>query len=403
VSPPDLEALRDPLEAWLAAHHDELVTFRRHLHAHPELSGAERETTAMVAERLLVAGLEPRVLPTGTGLLCDVGTGPLIALRADLDALPLEDGKDVPYRSTVPGVAHACGHDVHTTIVLGAGLALNDLLARQGTDPGIRLLFQPAEERLPGGAVEVIDAGGLEDVAEIYALHCDPRLEVGRVGLVVGPITSATDRAVIALGGPGGHTARPEQTVDLVRLLAHVVTELPALVEARLGGPRVRLTFGSVHAGHAPNVIPSDAELQATVRTPDPGSWDALEDAVRAALAVLVDPTGAWWTLEYTSGHPPVVNDAAATGHMASAATALVGPDAVVPTQQSVGGDDFSWYQRVVPGCYARLGVRDPLDRNPPVDLHARCFDVDERSIATGVRLLVGTVLQARAASGRRS
>jgi amidohydrolase len=386
------------LDEWLEAHHDELVTFRRHLHANPELSGEEHETTRSVNERLLVAGLEPRTLPLGTGLTCDLdpgaagGTG-RIALRADLDALAMDDGKDVPYRSTRPGVTHACGHDVHTTIVLGAALALHDLFGRGGEPLPVRLLFQPAEERLPGGAVEVIAAGGLDGVEEIYGVHCDPRLAAGQVGLLAGPITSATDALTIRLGGPGGHTARPERTVDLIRLAGTVATELPGRVEHLLGGRVARITFGSIHAGDAANVIPSHAELRGTARTPDVAVWDALEDALGTALAELADPHGATWDLRYTRGHPPVVNDPVATAHMVDACRALLGVDALRPTVQSVGGDDFSWYLDRVPGCYARLGVADPVTGAAPADLHAHEFDVDERCIASGIRLLVGTVL----------
>lgn len=394
----------DQLDGWLDAHREELITFRRHLHAHPELSGEEYETTAFVAERLLVAGIESRVLPEGTGLVCDLTTapegGPLIALRADIDALAMDDDKDVPYRSLRAGIAHACGHDVHTTIVLGAGLALHALL---GDEARVRLIFQPAEERLPGGAVEVIAAGGLEDVGSVFAVHCDPRLPVGQVGLVAGPITSATDKLTITLHGPGGHTARPERTVDLVRLTSEVVTELPGHVEKLLGGRLARITFGAVHAGDAPNVIPARAELRGTARTPDAEVWDELEPAIRAALAILVEPHEGTWELDYTRGHPPVVNDAGATAAMARAAEQALGEPSVVPTVQSVGGDDFSWYLATVPGCYARLGVRGPADEEPPIDLHASRFDVDEDCIAVGIRLLAGTVVDLLRSPSNRS
>jgi amidohydrolase len=171
------------LDAWLAAHTDDLIAWRRHLHAHPELSGSERATTAMLVDRLRQAGLAPAVLPGGSGLTCDVGTGrSAVALRADIDALPLVDTKPVPYRSTVPGACHACGHDAHTAILLGTALALAGAPSLPGR---VRLIFQPAEETLPGGAVEVIAADALRGVERIFALHCEPRLDAGRVGLGV--------------------------------------------------------------------------------------------------------------------------------------------------------------------------------------------------------------------------
>ncbi len=218
------------LDAFLAAHDEELIAFRRRLHSHPELSFQEHETTAAVRARLEVAGLRPAPLPTETGLQLDLGTGdgPIVMLRADIDALPMEDTKEVPYRSTVPGVCHACGHDVHTTVLLGAGLALSQLLDGQ---PGrVRLLFQPAEEIMPGGGAETLhDTAVMDDVAVAFAIHCDPGLEVGHVGLRTGPITSAADRLVISLKGPGGHTARPHLSSDLI----HVVQDRRAV--QRLG------------------------------------------------------------------------------------------------------------------------------------------------------------------------
>ena len=203
----------------MAAEGDDLIAFRRELHAHPELSWEEHRTSAAIRERLERAGLTPRGLTTDTGLSVDLGTGgdgPTVLLRADIDALPLDDEKDVPYRSTVDGVCHACGHDVHTTAVLGAALALAPLMQER---PGrVRVLFQPAEEAIPGGASVLYDTPVMDDVDVVYALHCDPGLPVGQVGLKSGPITSAADRVIIRLKGPGGHTARPHLSVDLLAI-----------------------------------------------------------------------------------------------------------------------------------------------------------------------------------------
>ncbi|MFD0786640.1 amidohydrolase, partial [Micromonospora azadirachtae] len=175
------------------------------MHAHPELSGQEFDTAVLIARELTLAGLNPRLLPKGNGVLCDIDgrpDGPVIALRADIDALPLTDVKDVPYRSTVDGVCHACGHDVHTTIMLGVGMLLGRLAERGELNGRVRLIFQPAEEILPCGSLEVIEAGGLDDVVQIFALHCDPNLPVGRIGLRVGPITAAADNVTVRLTGP---------------------------------------------------------------------------------------------------------------------------------------------------------------------------------------------------------
>ncbi|HSO56192.1 MAG TPA: amidohydrolase, partial [Actinomycetes bacterium] len=268
------------LDAFLAAHGEELVAFRRRLHAHPELSWAEHETTAAVRARLEVSGAAVAPLAPETGLQVDLGEGPgpTILLRADIDALPLDDQKEVPYRSTVPGVCHACGHDVHTTILLGAGLALQQILGPE--HPGrIRLLFQPAEESMPGGAEALYRTAVLDDVDVAYALHCDPSLEVGQVGLRSGPITSAADRVVIRLSGPGGHTARPHLTSDLVHIAGRLITDLPAgLTKLTDSRDAVTMVFGQVHAGHAPNVIPTSAELAGTLRVRGRASWDSVQE-----------------------------------------------------------------------------------------------------------------------------
>jgi amidohydrolase len=389
-----LDALGSWLPALVAQHTDDLVALRRDLHAHPELGRAEVRTTRVVRDRLAAAGLQPRVLPGGSGLVCDVGTGEsAVALRADLDALPLPDEKDVPYRSTVPGRCHACGHDVHTAILVGAGLVLAEL-AQAGRLPGrVRLIFQPAEESTPGGALDVIAAGGLEGVERLFALHCDPRADVGTIGLRTGPITGSADHVLVRVSGPGGHTARPHLTADVVYALARAVTDVPAVLSRRVD-PRagLSLVWGRIQAGGAHNAIPQVGEAEGTVRSLDSQAWedapDVVEDAVRAVLA----PYGVRVHVEYTRGVPPVVNDANSVELMEAAAWRLVGEHAVVEVEQSLGGEDFGWYLESIPGALARLGVRRPGDEVSR-DLHQGTFDVDERSIEVGVRLLVGAAL----------
>jgi amidohydrolase len=393
----------DVLDAFLARHGDELVAFRRLLHAHPERSHEERATTAAVAQRLEAAGLAPRVLWSGTGLVCDVDAGaggparsaprgPIVALRADIDALAMEDEKDVPYRSQTAGVAHACGHDVHTTIVLGCGLVLADVLHGARARGRVRLLFQPAEETVPGGALDVIAQGGLDGAGWVFGLHCDPKLDVGKVGVRAGPITSAADVFEVRLHGPGGHTARPHLTVDLVTVAARIATELPARVRARQ--PELDTVFGALRAGDAANVVPSFAVLRGTVRTGDRAAWAEAPDLIHSLLAEIVAGEGPSLDVDYGRGAPPVENHPQATALLAAAARRALGPDAVVPTPQSMGGDDFSWYLERVRGAYARLGVHDPVG-GPALDLHASTFDVDERCIAAGVRVLAHTAIDA--------
>ncbi|MFJ8536362.1 M20 family metallopeptidase [Streptomyces sp. NPDC093591] len=379
----------------------ELIEFRRDLHMHPELGNQEFRTTAAIKARLEKAGLQPRVLAIGTGLICDIGDvgepdgeRPVLALRADIDGLPIPDTKsECPYRSTVPDRAHACGHDVHTAVVLGAGLVLAELHKRGQLPRPVRLLFQPAEEVLPGGAADVIECGVLEGVGRILAVHCDPKVDAGKIGLRQGAITSACDRLEIALDGPGGHTARPHLTTDLVTAAARVVTDVPALVarrtDARSG---LAVTWGRIESGHAPNVIPQHAELEGTVRCLDLDAWRQAPDLVVAAIDEIANLHRAKSEINYIRGVPPVVNDPAATDLLRAAMTARLGADSVEGTEQSLGGEDFSWYLEHVPGAMARLGVRTPGDRIGR-DLHQGDFDVDESAITVGVELFTAAAL----------
>ena len=395
-APDGADPLPGQLDRWLAARGAELVALRRHIHAHPELSGQEFATAALVERHLADAGLKPRLLSAGNGVICDIGTGDrVIALRADLDALPLPDAKDVSYRSTVPNVCHACGHDVHTTVLVGAGLALAQLDAR-GELPGrVRLIFQPSEEKVPSGALTVIEEGGLEDVAAIFAMHCFPQLPAGLVAARSGPLTAAADMVEIKLVGRGGHTARPHLTGDLVHALGRVITDVPALLARRLD-PRAAVTmvFGAVGAGEAANTIPIEGRLRGTVRVLSRDVWRELPDLVPQLVKDAVAGTGVQAEVEYVRGVPPVVNDRMATAIMAGAAAAALGPDRVVDAEVSMGGEDFAFYVDEVPGTMIRLGVGLP-GATPGYDIHQSTFDVDERAIGHGVRVFVHTALAA--------
>lgn len=382
------------LDSWLDGHGADLVTFRRDLHRHPELGYGEHRTTGKLVEALSAVGLNPRVLPVGTGLACDIGTGDrVVALRADIDALPLQDVKQVPYASGVPGVCHACGHDAHTTVVLGAALALASAPELPGR---VRVIFQPAEEGVPGGALDAIDGGVLKDVERIFALHCDPKLEAGRLGLRAGPITAACDQVDVRLTGPGGHTARPHNTVDLVYALGRVITDVPGLLSRR-ADPRhgMSLVWGAVHGGQAPNAIPQAGELTGTVRMLDRNAWEGADALVRQLVTEVVAPTGASVEVNYTQGVPPVVNEPVSTGLLRAAVEVALGPEAAGDTEQSLGGEDFAWYLGHVPGALARLGVRRPGATGPYLDLHRPTFDIDESALPVGVRVLVNAALLA--------
>lgn len=390
ATPTGADPLPGQLEHWLASRGPELVAVRRHLHAHPELPHQEFETAELVARELAAAGLAPRLLPQGNGVICDVGEGDqVVALRADLDGLPLQDVKDVEYRSTVPGVAHACGHDVHTTILLGAGLALAQL-AERGELPGrVRLLFQPAEESTPSGAPEMISAGGLKDVAAVFGLHCAPQLPAGVVGMRSGPFTAAADTVEVTLTGPGGHTARPHLTVDLVHALSRVIVGVPSLLHRRID-PRagVSLVWGTAQAGDAYNAIPTKGALSGTVHILNRDAWSRTPELVTTMVKEIATGAGADAEVRYVRGVPPVINDSSATQIMAGAATAALGPGRVVEDQVSLSGNGFACYLEHVPGALARLGTGPAA-----ADLHRPDFDVDERVIEAGIRVLLHTVL----------
>ncbi|NCT91108.1 amidohydrolase [Cellulomonas sp. APG4] len=379
----------------------ELVELRRDLHAHPEVGRTERRTTDLVAERLRAAGLSPHPLP-GTGLVCDLGPGPVetgrrrIALRADLDALPVADSCGEPWQAT-SGKAHACGHDVHTAVVLGAGLVLARLADDGALRTGVRLVFQAAEELQPGGALDALDAGAMDGVAQVYAVHCDPKLDVGHVGTRIGPITSASDAVTVAVTSQGGHTSRPHLTGDVVFALGQVITQVPAVLGRRLD-PRagVNLTWGQVQAGSAHNAIPATGAVRGTLRCLEARAWEEAAKVLREAVEHAVAPYRVEVDVQHHRGVPPVENDAVATRLLDAAARDVLGGDAVALTEQSLGGEDFAWLLTRAPGAMARLGTRRPGGRT--YDLHQGDFRVDERAIGVGARVLARTAVLAGSA-----
>jgi len=389
---PDVSRAGARLDEVVADLEAELVEIRRDVHAHPELGRQEVRTTALVADRLRAAGLEPRLLE-GTGLVCDVGPDRSadgrgrVALRADIDALPLDDSCGLPFRSVVAGVAHACGHDVHTAVVLGAGLALAALHDEGLLERGVRLVFQPAEEVMPGGALDVVAQGALDGVDRVAAVHCEPKLDVGQIGTRIGPITSASDTVTVTLSSSGGHTSRPHLTGDVVYALGQVITQVPAVLGRRLD-PRsgVNLTWGAVHAGNAHNAIPATGTVGGTLRCSDVRAWERAGQVLHDAVEQVVAPYEVDVTVRHARGVPPVDNDAAVTGALEAAGAAVLGPDGVVLTEQSLGGEDFAWYLTKVPGAMARLGTGTPGERR--YDIHQGDLAVDERAIAVGARLL---------------
>lgn len=378
------------LHRTIAERSSRLRDIRRHLHRHPELSHEEHGTTDYVVDQLQSLGLSPQRMPR-TGAICDIpGSDPElkpVALRADMDALGIPELSTVSFRSTVDGVSHACGHDVHMSAVIGAAHALVRVAEEGALRRGVRLIFQPSEEKHPCGALELIGEGVVDDVDSILALHCDPGVDVGHVGLKSGPITSATDPVKIQVRGAGGHTSRPHLTQDLVYALGSIATQLPAALSRRMD-PRsgVNLTWGSIHAGSAFNAIPSSGTLEGTLRCLDHDAWDRAEDLLEEVLADLVRPWGVEARVTHDRGVPPVSNSPHSVEVLSAAVTSVLGRQNLDPTAQSLGGEDFAWYLEKVPGALARLGTRTPGGRT--YDLHMGDLMIDERAIGIGAEVL---------------
>jgi amidohydrolase len=384
---------RHTISGLVASLETQLIEIRRDLHAHPEVGNLEHRTTAVIVEELERVGLVTKVLPVGTGAYCDIlpagfdYADGLIGFRADIDALPITDLKDVPYASRNPGVCHACGHDVHTAILIGLGLVLAQLRDADQLPRGVRLIFQPAEESSPGGALDAIDGGVLQDLTEIYALHCDPRTDVGQLAFKVGAITSAVDQVDITLTGVGGHTSRPHLTQDIIGALGELATTTQLVLSRRVD-PRsgVSLMWGSVHAGSVANAIPGTGTIIGTLRALDVSGWQQAKNLLPQLAADIVRPFGVEVEVSVTDGVPPAVNHAQGIRRMTLATERVLGAQAIASTEQSLGGEDFAWMLQQVPGALARLGVRTPGQKC--ADIHQPTFAVDERCIAVGLKVL---------------
>ncbi len=386
-----------------------IVEFRRDIHAHPELSYDEHRTTERILQTLTEAGLSPVKLED-TGAYVDIGEGPIVlGLRADIDALPLSELTGLDYASRHQGVAHACGHDVHTSVMVGTALALHRVVTRTAGELGqpeldtlggpegltgrIRIIFQPAEERLPGGSLSVIRQGTLEGIPRILAAHCEPRFDVGTIGTRIGAITSAADTIKISLSGRGGHTSRPHLTEDLVYALSTIAVQVPAVLNRRIDvRSAVSVVWGQINAGAAPNAIPGSGYLAGTMRCLDAEVWESAGDLLDDVVQQIAHPFGVKVHLEHIRGVPPVVNTEAETDLIEDAARYELGSRAIQLTPQSMGGEDFAWMTQLVPGAMLRLGTRTP--GGPVYDLHMGDFAPDERAIGVGMRIFTAAALR---------
>ena len=361
------------------------VELRRRLHSVPEPAHREVKTTSLVRAVLEGAGMTFHGRGSKTGGWVDIGPTPRVGFRADLDALPITEPADNTPRSGHEGWMHACGHDAHTAIAVGIGLALS----RLDLERGVRIVFQPAEEANPGGAIELVSEGVIDDLKALLAFHVDPTLRVGRIGARPGPITGSADSLTIVVHGPGGHTSRPHRTVDLVDAASRVVTELPTAIRRSIDARTPIVTvFGSIRGGDAPNVIPTEVTIRGTVRSLDLEVWEALPGLIDKALGSILAISGAGYAVEYQQGIPPVVNDEQVVDVASTAISKELGPGSVVGTEQSMGGEDFSNYLSVTRGALLRLGAASGGG-----DLHSAGFQVNEAVIPVGIRAGVSALL----------
>ena len=385
--------------SFLEGHHEELVKLRRHLHAHPELSHHEQRTTALLASRLEALGFEVRVRPEGTGLVADLApTGfdrasqPTVAIRADIDALPIVEATGTSYRSQNQGVMHACGHDVHMTCAMGA---LGALARMKEELPGrLRVIYQHAEETTPSGAPQMIAFGAMEGVEAIVALHCDPEIEEGKVGLKVGPLCASFDRFIYTIKGVGGHGARPHHCVDPIFVGVQLCQALYQVTGRRFDSREpIVLSVGEFQAGHAPNVIPETSRLSGTVRTVSNEARARVEAMLHRMASHVCEMYGASYELDLYHGAPAIINDGAIVNVLEQVATQRLGSTCVqwLPLP-SMGSEDFSCYLAHAPGAMFRLGVRKA---GAPVHLlHSDRFDIDEQAIGHGAHLLAASALE---------
>ena len=377
-----------------------VVADRRHLHEHPELGMQEYETSTFVTERLRALGVDDirtGISETGvTGLIRGTGDGPgrdkVVLVRADMDALPIQEENDVEYRSQTDGVMHACGHDAHTSILLGVARMLMD---RRDTFAGtVKLVFQPCEETGPGGAKWMIEQGVMQDppVDACFGLHVWQNEPVGDVLVGDGPVMAASDRFEVKIQGKGGHGAMPDGCVDPIVAGMQIVGALQTLVSREVDPTESAVvTVGEFHAGHAPNVIPDTAVIRGTVRSFSPEVRDLLEKRIGELAEGVGSAMRAGVTAEYRRGVPATVNDPAMADVARRAAIEVVGEDHVRPQVPTMGGEDMSFFLEEKPGCYFFVGTNNE-ERGLVWGHHHPRFNIDEEALGIGVETMVRTL-----------
>jgi len=386
---------RRAIDSYIESHADRWTGVRRHLHVHPEPSREEYATTRFLAGQLTESGVPVQIAPTGRGLIAEPdgqGERERVAIRADIDALRLQDAKSVPYRSSRDGFMHACGHDAHSAMVLAAASALTGVREALPKNTVWRAVLQPAEE-IGEGAFEMIAAGAMEKVRAIAALHVDPDLESGRVAYRTGILTAHCQEIAITIKGMGGHAARPHLSVDPIGVAVGLINSIYQFVPRSLDSrdPTV-ITFGCIEGGTSANVIPEEVKLLGTIRTLSRGAAARVEDQVMRIARGFSEASRAAIEVTFRRGTDAVTNDPAVTATCVEAAREVVGAANVVEIPlPSMGGEDFSGYLKHAPGCLLRLGVAPA--NGPRHFLHSPLFDIDEHALLLGAKVLAHSVV----------
>jgi hippurate hydrolase len=379
--------LRETIHDLARQYADEFIDIRHHLHAHPELSYQEYKTSAFVQEKLKGWGIPYQVV-AGTGVVGLIQGKPgsrVIALRADMDALPIMEANDVNYASQNPGVMHACGHDVHTTCLLGAAKILNE--TRQKWEGTVKLIFQPGEEKNPGGASLMIKEGALENPKPqgIIALHVHPALEVGKLSFRPGMVMASADEIYMTIRGKGGHAATPHLTIDTILIASHLVVSLQQIISRNRNpfSPSV-LSICSINGGHTTNVIPSEVKLMGTFRAMDEDWRFRAHELIRKQATELVHSMGGEIDLHIDVGYPVLYNQETFSKKNRKLAEAYLDPEHLETTELRMASEDFSYYTHVIPGCFFRLGTRNET-LGLTSGVHTPTFNIDENAIELGI------------------
>lgn len=379
----------DQIKESVVRHQETVVALRRHFHANPEIGGEEFGTQAKIMEELTALGLSPKKI-AGTGVIADLRgahPGKTVALRADIDALPIQDEIDKPYRSTVPGKCHACGHDAHTAMLLTMARVFTDL--KEEIHGTVRLMFQPSEERFPGGAALMIAEGAMDGVDYVLGTHVWQTVKAGLIGISYGRLMAAPDQFTIFIQGKGGHGSMPQGTVCALSTGAELVTMLNSVIARNVNPlePAV-LSLGSFRSGEVFNIIPDTAEIKGTVRTFDEETRQTIWARIDTICDGVCQAMGATYRIDKVFGYPPVINNPDIAAVVAEAGRETVGAENVVETGPTMGGEDFSYFMEKAPGMFMYLGVGNP-DTGASYPHHHPKFDIDDSVLPSGVETLV--------------